>query len=638
LRPGRVRRIAMEVKYQNIREMVEERTRESRDDVYIAFYGREITFGAFDEDANRFANGLKRLGVGKGDIVYVYMNNCPEFLVAAVGAAKIGAIAAPINNWLKADEIKFQLNDSKGKAMAVESAFWPVVDSIKDDCPHLAEIIESGESPAGGNHSYAEMIEASPAALDPVDISRDDIAFIFYTAGTTGTPKGAQLTHWNVAFEIAGLREAMAEEGDEQERHVALIFLPFFHVNAMMSMMANIYRGLKTAVLKKFSVREFGPAVAEHGCSFFSAVPKVYKILLEARDVIQAHDLSSLKYGVCGAAPMPVETIRQFEQVYGVEILEGYGLTEGTVASTLHRRGGVKKIGSIGPALPGQDVRIFNEVDKELPPGEVGEIVVQGDNVMVGYLARPEENDRTLRGGWLHTGDRGYVDEDGFFFIVDREKDMIIKGGENIYPMEIENVISSHPAVHDVAVIGVPDEMAGEEVKAFVVPHIGVKVTEQEIIDFCTERIADFKVPKFVEFVIGLPASAVGKVLKRKLREGEGITRLADIESGEKLNLDIIFQMMPHRINKEKAGAWAAAIRYEIFGPSGGSWTLIVEAGSGRVEMESDVEPTAVVKLYDQTFQKLVMKQVDAVTAMNSGLMQISGNEADVAMLGDVMS
>ena len=628
----------MEVKYQNLREMVEARARESRDEVYIAFYGREITFGAFDEDANRFANGLKRLGVGKGDIVYVYMNNCPEFLVAAVGAAKMGAIAAPINNWLKAEEIKFQLNDSKGKAMALESSYRPVVDSIKAECPHLDHIIELGDSPAEGNHSWAEMLEASPAALDPAEIGRDDIAFIFYTAGTTGTPKGAQLTHWNVAFEIAGIREAMEEADEEDKGHVALIFLPFFHVNAMMSMMASIYRGLKTAVLKKFSVREFGPAVAEHGCSFFSAVPKIYKILLEARDVVRAHDLSSLKYGVCGAAPMPVETIRRFEEVYGVEILEGYGLTEGTVASTLHRRGGMKKIGSIGPALPGQDVRIFDEENNELPSGEVGEIVVRGDNVMVGYLERPEENARTLRGGWLHTGDRGYVDEDGFFFIVDREKDMIIKGGENIYPKEIENVLSSHPAVHDVAVIGVPDEMSGEEVKAFVVPHIGVKVTEEEIIDFCKERMADFKVPKFVDFVIGLPASAIGKVLKRKLREGDGITRLADIDSGEKLDLNVIFQMMPHRINSEKAGAWSASIRYELFGPSGGSWTMIIEEGSGRVEAESTVEPTAVVKMYDQTFMNLVTKQIDAVTAMNSGLMQISGNEADVAMLGEVMT
>ncbi len=628
----------MEVKYQNMREMVEARARESRDEVYIAFYGREITFGAFDEDANRFANGLKRLGLGKGDIVYVYMNNCPEFLVAAVGAAKMGAIAAPINNWLKADEIKFQLNDSKGKAMAMESAYRPVVDSIKNECPHLDHIIELGESPAEGNHSYAEMLEASPAELDTAEIERDDIAYIFYTAGTTGTPKGAQLTHWNVAFEIAGIREAMEEADEEEKGHVALIFLPFFHVNAMMSMMASIYRGLKTAVLKKFSVREFGPAVAEHGCSFFSAVPKVYKILLEARDVVQAHDLGSLKYGVCGAAPMPVETIRRFEEVYGVEILEGYGLTEGTVASTLHRRGGMKKIGSIGPALPGQDVRIFDEKDNELPSGEVGEIVVRGDNVMVGYLERPEENARTLRDGWLHTGDRGYVDEDGFFFIVDREKDMIIKGGENIYPKEIENVLSSHPAVHDVAVIGVPDEMSGEEVKAFVVPHIGEKVTEEEIIEFCKERMADFKVPKFVDFVIGLPASAIGKVLKRLLREGEGITRLADIESGEKLDLNVIFQMMPHRINSEKAGAWSAVIRYEIFGPSGGKWTMIIEEGSGRVEAESGVEPTAVVKMYDQTFMNLVTKQIDAVTAMNGGLMQISGNEADVAMLGEVMS
>ena len=627
----------MEVQYINIRHMLEERVKESKDDVYVSFYERDVSFGEFNRDVNRLANGFLKMGVKKGDIVYVYMNNSPEFLVATLAAQKIGAVAGPINTWLKGEEIKYQLNDSKGKVIVVDSEFIPTMKEMKGGLTDLEEIIEFGEQEKVGNISYKELLKANPSELKEVKLNKDDLSFIFYTAGTTGKPKGALLTHWNVVFEVAGLKESLSLEGEDKKEVVALIFLPLFHVNAMMCMMFGIYQGIKTALLKKFSVREFGPTIEKHKCTYFSAVPKVYKILIEAKDTVKKYDLSSLKFGICGAAPMPVETIKQFEKLFGVEILEGYGLTEGTVASTLHRRGEKKKIGSIGPALPGQEVKIFDQEDKELPVGEIGEIVVRGDNVMVGYHGLEEENKKTLKGGWLHTGDQGFVDEDGYFFIVDREKDMIIKGGENIYPKEIENVISTHPAVHDVAVIGVPDEMSGEEVKAFVVPRMGKKVAEEEIIDICNKKLADFKVPKYVEFVIGLPASAVGKALKRLLRAGEGIIYLSDVEKGEKVNVEGIFQMMPLRFNKEKAGSWEAVMQYEIYGKSGGSWTLTIKEGKMEVEKGPAETPTSIIKMYDQTFLKIVTKEVDGVSAINSGLMQIEGNEADLAMLGEVM-
>ncbi|MEW6200709.1 MAG: long-chain-fatty-acid--CoA ligase [bacterium] len=626
-----------EIKYKNIRELVEVKAEERRNNVYFAYYEREITFGEFNDRTSRIANALLKLGIKKGDIVYIYMHNSPEFLMAALAAHKICAIAGPINNWLKGEEIKYQFNDSKGKAVVVDTDFAPVVAEIRKDCPALKFVIENSETPSGDNLSLPKLIAENSPDVPPVEIKGSDLAFIFYTAGTTGNPKGALLTHWNVMFEVAAIRSVLETPDDTPDNAVALIFLPMFHVNAMMTLLASMYRGIKTALLKKFSVREFGPTVEKHKCNFFSAVPKVYKILIQARDTVQKNDLSSLKFGICGAAPMPVETINQFEKLYGVEILEGYGLTEGTVASTLHRRGGVKKIGSIGPALPGQEVKIFDENDNELPPGEVGEIVVRGENVMVGYLGLDEANRKTLRGGWLHTGDLGFVDKDGFFFIKDREKDMIIKGGENIYPKEIENAISTHPAVHDVAVIGVPDEMSGEEVKAFVVPKIGETVTEEEIISHCNRHLADFKVPKSVEFVIGLPSSAVGKSLKRLLRDGTGITRLTDVEGGEPLNLDAIFQMMPMRFKPEKAGAWEARIQYNIYGASGGTWTIDVSDGKMETKKGEAEEPSCIVKLYDQTFKKLVLREIDPVSALNSGLMQIVGNEADVAMLGEVM-
>jgi len=627
----------MEVAYLNVRHMLEERARENEHDVYLAFYDREITFGALKQDVFRLAGALLEAGVRKGDIVYVYQENSPEFLISVLAANCIGAVAGPLNTWLKGGEIAYQLNDSRGCAMVVDEAFIPVLDEIRPQCPHLKTVIRNGGTPSGGDLSLQELLASRPPELPFVEIAGHDLAYIFYTSGTTGRPKGALLSHHNLLFEFAALRQALELPGDDPAKVVGLIFLPFFHVNACMSMLGSIYRGIKTAALRKFSVREFGPTVEKHRCRFFSAVPQVYKILLQARDTVLQSDLSSLQYGVCGAAPMPRETIRQFEEVYGVQILEGYGLTEGTVATTLQRRDRPKKVGSIGRPLPGQEVRIMGPTGRFLPPGDVGEIVVRGENVMQGYLGLPEENARTIRDGWLHTGDRGMMDEDGDFYIVDREKDMIIRGGENIYPKEIENVISEHPAVHDVAVIGIPDELAGEAVKAFVVPRFGMDPTEAEIVAHCRQRMADFKVPAHVEFVAGLPASAVGKVLKRLLRKGQGITRLDEVDAAEGFEMDSVFQMMPLLFKPEKAGSWTARIRYHVFGPGGGIWTICVENGTMTVTGEAEPGPTVTVKVYARTLMKIVTRELEGMAAINSGLMQIEGNQADAAMFYEVL-
>ncbi len=628
----------MESEYKNIRHMLEERDRLDGDKVYIAFHDQELTYSQFNDQVNRFANGLLSLGVQKGDTVYIHLSNCPEHLIASLGAIKIGAITGPINTLLKAEEIKYELNDSKGKVLVTESQLVSVVEEMKPGLEYIQKIIELGDTIREGHISFRELIKDSSPELEEVELGDDDLAFIFYTSGTTGKPKGALLTHGNVLNTMSGLRNALSNPEDEEteEQNCALIFLPLFHVNAMMSLVSGINRALKIALLRKFSVREFGPAVEKHRCEFFSAVPKVYKILLEARDTVQQHDLSSLKFAVCGAAPMPVETIREFEKVYGVELMEGYGLTEATVASTLHRRGGKKKIGSIGPALDGQEVKIMDPEGNLLPPGETGEIVIRGPSVMVCYYGLEEETKKTLRDEWLHTGDIGYMDEDGFFYIVDREKDIIIKGGENVYPKEIEDAISKHPAVHDVAVIGIPDKVSGEEVKAFVVPHIGQKLASEEVIEFCRKELAEFKVPKEVEFVLGIPASAVGKSLKRKLRDGEGIVRLSG--ESEEMNLGEIFQFMTSVFNPEKAGKWSATIQYEIYGRNEGVWTLDIKEGKIKlVEGKPSTPATAIVRMYDQTFKQLIERKIDAMTAINSGMIQIEGSEADVAMFGEVM-
>lgn len=630
----------MTTEYRNIGQMLDTRAAENGEWVYLSFYGRTMTYARFNEAANRFANALLSLGVKKGDIVYVHASNRPEQLIACLGAVKVGAVAGPINIQLTAPEVEYELNDSKGTVLVTESELRPVVEAMAPRLSHITHIIEIGEigdSVGEGHLSFQGIVEKGSASPPGVPVGLNDLAFIFYTSGTTGKPKGALLTHGNVLNTMEGLRRALEPPGgDTGEQRCALIFLPLFHVNAMMSLVSAINRGLKVALLKKFSVREFGPTVEKDRCEFFSAVPKVYKILLEARETVKQNDLSSLKFAVCGAAPMPVETIREFEAVYGVEILEGYGLTEATVASTLHRRGGKKKIGSIGVPLDGQEVRIMGPDRRLLPPGETGEIVVRGPSVMVGYFGKDQETQKTITDGWLHTGDVGRMDEDGFFYIVDREKDMIIKGGENIYPKEVEDVIHRHPAVHDVAVIGVPDRVSGEEVKAFVVLRLGRTATEVEIIAHCRTQLAEFKVPTHIEFVLGIPTSVIGKSLKRKLRDGEGIVRMA--EETEELALDTIFQMMPYRINKEKAGRWRTTIQYEIYGKNKGTWVLTVRDGAGSIASgPPSVPPVAVVRMYDTVFKMMIGGKIDGITAINSGLMQIEGSEADVAMLSEVM-
>jgi len=506
----------MELAYKNLRDMVEKRAEESKDKVYIYFYDDVITFRQFDERVNRFANGLKSIGVKKGDKVHIYINNCPEFLYAALAVNKLGAIAGPINCWWSPEEVKFLLNDSEGEYLVVESAYYSNIESMKPELKYLKKIVYMGEDLPSGTISYKELIKHSDK-LESVDLSLEDDAYLFYTSGTTGKPKGALLTHSNALYAVMGVRSVFhsdEERGDE----VALIFLPLFHVNAMMSMISSLYSGVTVALRITFSASEFGEVVEKYKATFFSGVPAVYNILNLIADDVKKHDLSSLKFGVCGAAPLAEDTFKTFESTYGIKIVEGYGLTEGTVVSVLNPLNGVRKIGSIGKALPGQEVRIVDDNGKELPPKEIGELVIKGGAIMKRYYKRPEETAKTIVNGWMHTGDIGYVDEDGYFYIVDRKKDLIIRGGENVYPKEIENVLYEHPKVTDAAVIGVPDKVVGEEGKAFVVLKSGESATEDEIKEYLKSRLAEFKVPKYVEFIDDLPKNIIGKVLKKELR------------------------------------------------------------------------------------------------------------------------
>jgi long-chain acyl-CoA synthetase len=507
-------------KFVTIRAMVEERARAIPEKPYIYFGDRTVTFADFDRRSNRVANALLTLGVRAGDVVHVYMNNSPELMMAVVACNKIGAIAGPVNCWWQASEVEYLLNDSKARALIVEDAYGYNVEQVRARCPHLSILVQKDGETRPGYVDFETIVGAAADVFTGPPTDPEAAAYLFYTAGTTGNSKGALLRESGILACIEGITQALTPPSGSEDEN-ALFFLPLFHVNAMMSMLSMIYRGNSAALMPMFSVSDFGPMVEKYRVAYFSAVPTIYSYLLQAKEVVMQSDLSSLKYGICGAAPMPVKLFQDFEATYGFKIIEGYGLTEGTVASTINPREGVRKIGSIGKAIPGQVVEIVDEGGNVLPQGQRGEICVRGRNVMIGYLGKPDETKETIGDGRLHTGDVGYEDEDGYFFIVDRLKDMYIRGGENVYPKEIENVLYRHPKVRDAAVIGVPDEKRGEEGKAFVVLKPGETATPEELAAWCKTHLAEFKVPKHWAFRDDLPKSIIGKILKKELRREE---------------------------------------------------------------------------------------------------------------------
>jgi long-chain acyl-CoA synthetase len=385
-----------------------------------------------------------------------------------------------------------------------------MVEQIKPNCPKLQEIIVLDQAPAG-TAPFAGLYE--PKQIVDREIEEDDIAGIIYTSGTTGYPKGVLLTHHNYCFNAWEI--TVAAQMTEADRFMCI--LPLFHVNGqLVTVLSPLYASGSMILSKGFSPKEFLPRLARYQATAFSGVPTVYAILNNLPDAEQ-YDLSSLRFCICGAAPMPVEVFETFERKYKAFILEGYGLSEGTCASSINPLDGNRKIGSIGLPLQGQEIRIVDDQAQEVPKGQVGEIVVRGENLMQGYYRNPQATADTLKDGWLHTGDLGHEDGDGYFFIAGRKKEMIIRGGENIYPKEIEEVLYKHPGVLDAAVVGIPDKIWGEEVGAFIVPKEGVELKDAEIIDYCKSKLANYKCPRMVFFWDALPKTATGKIQKNKI-------------------------------------------------------------------------------------------------------------------------
>ncbi len=497
----------------NLFEQLSVTTEKNSERPAILFHNTRLTYAQFHSAVLGFAGGLQRLGFVTGDRLALLMPNMPQFPIAYYGCAAIGVIAVPANPLLKPDELGYIWNDAGVKGVVTFPDAIPPILNARNAVPSLQTIISTGaEQP--GVLSFDTLTRSDIPNLPVFDPATHPAVFL-YTSGTTGRPKGCMLSHRNLVSNSQQSESAFAINNQD----IMLAVLPLFHAFAATACMHLVIRaGAAMSILERFTPGGVLETIEQHRVTILPAVPSMFTALLYMADRYQ-HDLSSLRVCISGGAPMPVAVMKAFEERFGVPVLEGDGPTECSPVTSVNPLFGIRKPGSIGPALPGVEMRIVDDQDSEVPLGEVGEIVVRGDNVMLGYYNQPEATAEAMRGGWYHTGDMGRVDEDGYFYIVDRKKDMLLVGGLNVYPREVEEVLLHHPAIMECAVIGEYDALRGEVPVAYVVLKPEAEASSREIIRYCREQLAAYKVPKRVEFRESLPKSAAGKILKRLLRK-----------------------------------------------------------------------------------------------------------------------
>jgi long-chain acyl-CoA synthetase len=501
----------------NLVKLGEERIGKFGETVSLVFEGKEYTNTRINEMGCRLAAGLKSLGIRRGDHVAVSLPNMPEVFACFGGIWRIGAVIVPIMFLLGENETRYILDHSDAKAVITSRDLLVKIENAARGIGHIEHVIAIGAEDSGKRVDFRGLIESSPADNPIEEMDADDIALMIYTSGTTGQPKGVMLSHNNLYQNaVSAWRANESEKGD-----VTIFCLPLAHSFGVVVMNAgnlSPYQESFGVLLSWFDPEKVFRLIEQYRATNFIGVPTMFQILLN-HPAAAKYDTSSLERCTISAAPVTDELYRAFTAKFNCKMYEGYGLTEAAPAVAICRPSMIRKRGSTGVPMPGVEVKIFDGQDHGLPPGEPGEIVVRGPNVMVGYYKRPDETREVLRGGWLHTGDVGYLDEDGYLFITDRIKDMIIKGGYNIYPSEIEGYLEEHPAIAEVSVIGIPDEKYGEAVLAFVVRAPGQNLSPQEVIEFAQAKMTPFKAPSKVKFVDQLPKSLVGKVLKKELRK-----------------------------------------------------------------------------------------------------------------------
>lgn len=472
----------------------------------------------FHSQVKRLGNALRKLGVGKGERVAMYLPNSPEYLVTYFAIAEIGAVAVPFNIMYKSSEITYIINNSRAKVLvAAGDQATAHVQKIRDQLPTLEQVIVVGDHRLPNALSYQQLLSESAEDLRPEACDPDDLVTILYTSGTTGQPKGAMLTHGNF-YGNAELNGSYTLHINDQDSF--LTGTPFCHIFFVLTVLGPMFKGSAIVTMPRFFPDKALELISKYQVTHFAGVPTMYIYMLQTYKADpDKYDLSAWRFAQSAGAAMPAEYVKQIEDYFKLGFCECYGSTE-TSSTCTYGRLGHGKPGSIGLPADTWEVKLVNEENQAVPLGEVGEIVVKGPGVFKGYWDMPEATAAAFTGEWFHTGDLGRADEDGYLYVVDRMKDMLICGGYNIYPREVEEVLYTHPAVLEAAVIGLPDASKGEIPKAFITlkPN-GEQITEEDILAFCKERIAAYKVPRIVEFVTELPKNASGKILKRALKE-----------------------------------------------------------------------------------------------------------------------
>jgi len=476
----------------------------------IVFERQDISYGALDACAGALAAALKANGVRRGDRVALYLPNIPAFMLAYLAGQKVGAIVVSINSMFKAEEVKYIVNDSGAKLMFTTAELLPNVP--RDECPALGKIVNC-EGAAAGEIVLGDWLSAGRTQFRTENMNPGDPAALLYSSGTTGFPKGVTLTHNNI---ITNTRAAVHCSGHSSGDRLA-IFLPLFHVFAQNYIMnAGFEAGATLVLFRRFVPDVVLEEIQRQRVTMFFGVPTIYIALLGAN--VPKEKLASIRYYFSAAATMPQEISRRWTDTYGPAVHEGYGLTECSPCAA-YNHVSRHKFGSVGTAIEDFEVKIFDENDKEVARGEWGEIVMRGPGVMKEYWGKPAETAEALRSGWLHSGDIGSMDEEGYVFIVDRVKDMINVSGFKVWPAEVENYLYQIPEIKEVAVFGIPDPLKGESVCAAVVLKEGAQLAPEYVIDWCREKLAAYKTPARVDIVKELPKSATGKILKRMLRQ-----------------------------------------------------------------------------------------------------------------------
>ncbi len=528
----------------NIGRLIEDNVKRFGEYESVYFEGKWYTNTETNRNANRLGNALKTLGIGKGDRVAIQMPNSPPVFSAFPAIYKIGGIVVPLNPLLRPDQAAYIYRDCGAKALLTSSDYLGWILEAQKQAPDLKYIILTDKDAVPGTVSYRELMSSSSDDLVIEETDNDDVAALIYTAGTTGQPKGVMHTHFSlyinalsfyefiminrsVTLRVTGrslnpktlrLIETVQQVTGVNRTTISLGVLPLSHSYGIAFSNTGSFFGGKAVVLKWWNVEEALKAIQTFRITHIAAVPTMYVQMLEFPD-LDKYDLSSLEDCNSGGAALPVEVALKWKQKIGVDIREGWGLTESGATTTGQPADLPPKYGSVGKCLlKCNTIKVFDEKDRELPPGQRGEIVVKGPTLMKGYWNQPEDTAQTIRNGWLYTGDIGYMNEDGYLYITDRKKDIIIRGGENVSPREVEEVLYQHPKVLEAGVIGIPDKVYGEEIKAFVVLKAGEQSNEEEITAFCKERLPTFKTPKKVQFMQSLPKNLLGKVLRAELR------------------------------------------------------------------------------------------------------------------------